>query len=57
MRYDVDSFAGTMTRCVVCGIPIEEQVDDEFDPAPQCQHCNAAVCDAFEAGVIAGGRR
>lgn len=44
--------------CMYCSTPVQREPEDEDHEYPQCETCNAAVCDAYEAGLSrSAGRR
>lgn len=42
--------------CMHCSKPVQQYPDDETHDFPQCESCNAAVSDAYMAGVRHGAR-
>lgn len=43
--------------CYLCGRPVDFDPEDDPTLIPECTPCNAAICDAYEAGVRAGLER
>lgn len=37
--------------CMYCAKPVQQEPEDEDQDNPQCESCNAAVSDAYEAGT------
>lgn len=42
--------------CMYCAKPVQHFPGDDSDGYPQCETCNAAVCNAYEEGVRHGAR-
>ena len=46
----------TVKPCMYCARPVQFEADEHTD-YPQCEPCNAAVCDAYDAGFRRAANR
>ena len=53
----LESKGRNVGQCFYCRIPLLDIDDDDVAVPRECERCNEAICDAYEAGMRAGMER